>query len=260
MPPIRTLIVDDEALARRGLRTLLRDDPEVEVVGECRDGREAVAAIRERRPELVYLDVQMPALDGFAVIDAVGVEAMPAVVFVTAYDEHALRAFEVHALDYLLKPFDRDRFARSLDRAKRLVRAAAPAPSSGDLAALLRDLRAAPPAPPRYAERLLVKHDGRIYFVPAADVDWVEAAGNYLRIHAGAERHLLHETMNALEERLDPARFVRVHRSAIVNVDRIREIQPWFHGGLVIILKTGARVTASRTYKDRLLSLGHSGS
>src|SRR5215831_10637179 len=246
--PIHTLIVDDEPLCRERLRTLLADDPDIAIVGECGDGAEAVAALREGPCDLVFLDVQMPVLDGLEVVEAIGPERMPTVVFVTAYDRYALRAFEVQALDYLLKPFDRDRFSRALERAKTHVRRAQSAEASRQLLALLGDAR-----PPRkHLERLVIKSGGRIFFLKMEEIDWIEAAGNYLRLHVGAEIHLLRETMNALEGRIDPERFLRIHRSTIVNIERIREIQPLFHGDHVVILRDGTELTLSRTYRQRL--------
>jgi two-component system LytT family response regulator len=258
---IRALIVDDESIARKGLRTLLRDDKDITIVGEAPNGRRAVAAIRELQPSLVFLDVQMPELDGFGVIDEIGVDAMPATIFVTAYDQYALAAFEVHAVGYLLKPFDRDRFARTLQRAKK--RLSQPDEQGGGLGPealkmldALRGAAAAGAAQRRYTDRLLVNTDGRIIIVKTADVRWIEAADNYVRLHVGTgSGHLLHESMRALEERLDPAHFVRVHRSAIVNVDSIREIQPWYAGALVVILQSGERLTVSRSFRNRVLAL-----
>ncbi|MGH7617053.1 MAG: LytR/AlgR family response regulator transcription factor [Gemmatimonadaceae bacterium] len=250
--PLRALIVDDESFARKGLRTLLRDDPEVTIVGEAPNGRKAVAAIRALRPTLVFLDVQMPELDAFGVIAEVGVDDMPATIFVTAYDQYALAAFEVHAVGYLLKPFDRDRFARTLAHAKKRLAEPAQSGLGPEATKMLEALR----GPRRYTDRLLVTTDGRIIIVKTADIRWIEAADNYVRLHAGgAHNHLLHESMRAIETRLDPARFVRVHRSAIVNVDWIKEIQPWYAGALVLILQGGERLTVSRSFRARILSL-----
>jgi two-component system, LytTR family, response regulator len=248
---IRTLIVDDEVLARRSLRTLLAEESEFEVVGEARNGREAATAIASLSPDVVFLDVQMPALDGFGVIEKVGVDRMPLVVFVTAHDEHALRAFEVHAVDYLVKPFDRARFTMTTNRLKQRVEKTASDEARTQLASLMA--RLAPPEP-EYASRFLVKRDGSMVVVRANEVEWIEADGNYVRLHVVGAAHLLTETMQNLESTLDPRAFIRVHRSAIVRVDAIREIQPWFNGGLVLLLKGGAKVQVSRGQRERVLA------
>jgi two-component system, LytTR family, response regulator len=251
---IRTLIVDDEPLARQRLRRLLEADPDIVLVGESGDGQQAVADLRQLRPDLVFLDVQMPMLDGFGVLQALGDTPLPVVIFVTAHDRYALKAFEVHALDYLLKPFDKTRFAAALERAKAQVR-------QGSALALnerLQELLQTVPGRRHGPERLMIKSAGRIYFVRIEDVDWIEAAGNYVRLHVGKEDHLLREPLTALEKKLDPSRFVRIHRSTIVNLERIREIQPAFHGEYVIILQDGTELTVSRSCRDKLgESLGH---
>lgn len=244
---IRTLIVDDEPLARRRLRDLLEPEADFELAGEASDGRQAVAALRSLRPDLVFLDVQMPLLDGFGVVEEVGADALPALIFVTAYDRFALQAFEVHALDYLLKPFDRDRFRKALERARAQLRREEPADLPRRLLALLNDVRPGASSP----ERLVIKAEGRVSFVRVDELDWVEAAGNYIRLHAGKNTFMLRETMSHLEARLDPRRFVRIHRSIIVNVERIREIQPAFHGDSVAVLRDGTELTLSRSYRDR---------
>ncbi len=243
---IRALIVDDEPLARERIRTLLRKEPDIEVAGECGDGGRAVTAIEKERPDLVFLDVQMPEAGGFEVLEAVGAERMPAVIFVTAYDKYALRAFEVHALDYLLKPFDRQRFREALERARAHIRRAQAGELHQRLLALLGDVR-----PVTRRERLVVREGGRIFFLRAEEIDWVEAAGNYVRLHAGKRAHLLRETLAGLEEQLDPARFARVHRSAIVNLDRVRALEPGPHGDAALLLRDGTRLTLSRTCRAR---------
>jgi two-component system LytT family response regulator len=247
MDRIRTLIVDDEPLARQRLRTLLAAAPDFEIVGECGDGAEAVTAISERAPDLVFLDVQMPGLDGMGVIEELGPGRAPAFIFVTAYDRYALQAFEVQALDYLLKPFDRDRFAKALDRARAAVRRD-PADNGQQLRALIEEM-----VPNRkYLDRVLIKSGNRVVFLKVEEIDWVEAAGNYLRLHVGRETHLLRETMNALESRLDPAKFLRIHRSTIVNIDRIQEFHPLFHGDYAVLLRDGVQLTLSRGYRQKL--------
>jgi len=254
--PIRAVIVDDEPLARDCVRIALEGHPEVEIVAECVNGEEAIAAIRDLRPDLVFLDVQMPGLDGFDVIEEVGVEAMPVVVFVTAYDEHALKAFEIHAVDYVLKPFDDARFADSVRHACERIRQADADALASRLHGVLREL----PGPLRHdgevggwARRIMVRERDRIRFVPVDDIDWLEGAGNYVRIHAAGDSHLVRATLTGLAERLDPARFVRIHRSTVVNLDRIREVQPWAGGDYVAILHDGETLKVSRGYREELL-------
>jgi two-component system, LytTR family, response regulator len=245
---IRVLIVDDEPLARERIRDLLERDPEVIVVGECSDGDEAVAAIRERGPDVVFLDVQMPERGGFEVVEAIGVDSLPAVVFVTAYDQYALRAFEVCAIDYLLKPFDEDRFARTLARAKAQARGARSDDVERRVLALVEEVRTRT----RHLDRLMIKSGGHFVFLKTEEIDWIEAEGNYVRLHVGDASHLLRETVAGLDAQLDPAQFLRVHRSTIVNLDRVREIQPLFHGEHRVVLKDGTKLTLSRGYRDRL--------
>jgi two-component system, LytTR family, response regulator len=245
---IRTLIVDDEPLGRERIRTLLSDDAEIEVVGECSDGKQAVAAIERTRPDLVYLDVQMPEMDGFAVLDAITGERMPAIIFVTAYDRYAVQAFEVHALDYLLKSFDRERFQAALRRAKEQIRGSREGFWNERLTGLLEDLQARQ----KRLTRLVIRSAGRIFFLRVEEIDWLEAADNYVRIHVGRESHLMRETLQSLEGRLDPSRFLRIHRSIMVNLDRIQELQPLFHGDYVVKLLDGTELSLSRNYRERL--------
>ena len=247
-PHVRVLIVDDEPLARERLRMLLLDEQGIDLVGEAGDAASAAEAIAALSPHLVFLDVQMPGATGFDVISAVGADKMPMVIFVTAYDRYALRAFEVHALDYLLKPFDRERFRHALGRARRQLASR----SSGDLErrllAIVNDLK------PSHArvDRFVVKSGGRVFFVRSDEIDWIEAAGNYVKLHVGNDTHLFRETMNAIEARLDADMFFRIHRSHIVNFERIRELQPWFNGEYVVFLKNGTRLTLSRGYREKL--------
>lgn len=251
MRPIRTLIVDDEPAARDGMRHLLTADPEIVLTGECANGREAAAAIRDTAPDLVFLDVQMPELDGFGVLREVGVETAPMVVFVTAFDQYALRAFDVHAIDYLLKPFTDDRFRQSLDRAKQQVRQGRLEDLSRKLAALL-DHDEAAPARERYLDRLVVKSGGKVTLLPVGEIEWIDAEGDYVRIHVGKTWHLLRETMKNLEDQLDSARFVRIHRSTIVNLEKVKELQPFFRGEYVVVLHNGTTLKLSRGYRDNL--------
>jgi len=246
---IRTLVVDDEPMGRERVLSLLQQEDDVEVIGECSDGRQAIAAIQQHSPDLVFLDVQMPGSTGFGVIDAVGAERMPEVIFVTAYDEYALKAFEYHALDYLLKPFNRDRFQETLKHARASLERRRAGDLGRRLLALVNNIK--PEAPARL-ERLIVKSGGRVFFLRTDELDWIEAAGNYVRLHLGDESHLFRETMNRMETRLDSRRFVRIHRSRIVNTERIKELQPWFNGEYVVVLRNGTRLTLSRGYRDRL--------
>ena len=249
--PWTLLIVDDEPLAREGLRMLLAGDPDVEAVDEARDGREAVAALRETRPDLVFLDVQMPEMDGLAVIREVGPENMPAVVFVTAHDRYAIQAFEVNALDYLLKPVTRERFAQALARAKARLQAQPAGEASRQILSLLETLAA--PQPP--LRRLAVRAAGKTTFVDIEDVDWIEAAENYVKLHAGKASHLVLVPMSTLEKSLDPGTFLRIHRSIIVNVGRIQELEPAAHGEYVVTLPHGVRVRSGRSYHEKLKAL-----
>ncbi|HST62624.1 MAG TPA: LytTR family DNA-binding domain-containing protein [Longimicrobium sp.] len=265
---IRTLVVDDEPLARRRLARLLQAEPGVEVLGVCASGREAVDAIRRDRPDLVFLDVQMPELDGFGVLAELGAEHLPTVVFVTAYDQYALQAFDVHALDYLLKPYTPARLSAAVQRATRQLHA--PASDSARLAELLEHLDrerrelaarlngapAAPApaaAPASHTGRLLVKEGERMFFVPVERVDWLEAEGNYVRLHCGRDAHLVRATLGGMEEQLDASRFTRIHRSTIVNVDRVKEVRPWFAGDYQVTLQDGTELRLSRRYRGRLL-------
>jgi two-component system, LytTR family, response regulator len=245
---VRVLVADDEPLARERLRTLLAREDWVEVVGECPDGTHAIDAIGRLQPDLVFLDVQMPGASGFEVIDAVGPAHMPLVVFVTAYDQYALRAFDVHALDYLLKPFDRDRFQEALLRARQQLERRPSGDLERRLLELVQDLK---PSAHRL-ERFVIKSGGRVFFVRADEIDWIEAAGNYVKLHVGGEAHLFRETMNALESQLDADIFFRIHRSHIVNIERVKELQPWFNGEYVVFLRSGTRLTLSRGYREKL--------
>ena len=249
MKKIRTLIVDDEPLARERIRALLSEQADVEVVGEARDGEEAVQAILSHEPDLVFLDIQMPKMDGFEVIRTVGPDNMPLVVFVTANDQHALKAFDVRALDYLLKPFDRDRFAQSIGRVREAIEHSGTDEIGRRLLELVRELK--PGGAPR-SDRLVIKSAGRLFFLRTDEIDWVEAAGNYVKLHVAAEEHLLRETMNGIEVKLDPDKFFRIHRSRIVNMERIKELQPWFNGEYVVILRNGTKLTLSRGYREKL--------
>jgi two-component system, LytTR family, response regulator len=262
---IRAVIVDDEPLARRGIRARLERAGGYTVVAECASGREAIAAIREHAPSVVFLDVQMPGIDGFGVIDEIGADHMPVVIFVTAFDNHALKAFEAHAFDYLLKPIDDDRFATTIDRARRRVVEREESEVARRLAALMNDIRPTleGTGAPRRADaldsaasgstnRIVVRDRDRVLLIDVGDIDWIGADGDYVRIHANGKSHLVRDTMTAMEHRLDPAAFVRIHRSAIVNASRIRELKPYSSREYAVILRDGTRLRLSRRYRERL--------
>jgi len=239
---IRTLIIDDEPLARRSVRRFLRNDPTIDVISECGDGQSAIDAIRSLRPDLIFLDVQMPEVDGFEVLRRVGLDRMPTVIFVTAYDRYALQAFDANAIDYLLKPFSHERFRRSLSRAKERIAAQLNPHETRRIVTVLEQMHTQSP----YVERLPVAENGRITFVKTQEIDWIEAEGNYARLHTRSRDHTIRETLSSLQCKLNPRDFVRIHRSAIVNVHRIREIQPWFHGYHVVVLENGKELRLSR--------------
>ncbi len=250
---ISALIVDDEPLGRDRLRQLLREEPEIELVGECADGREAVARIQETQPDLVFLDVQMPELEGFGGLAELAGDPLRLIVFVTAHDKFALRAFEVHAVDYLLKPFDRERFKKALGRALEQVKQRDGQALIKKQAALLAELK---PAATTAPERLAVKSGGHVLWVNLEEVDWIGSADNYAELHVGAKSHLLRETMGALEARLDPKKFIRISRSVMVNAKRIAEIKRLFYGNYEITLQNGTKLTLSRRYRNKLKQLG----
>lgn len=248
MKKIKVVIADDEPLARERLTSLLSAEADIELAAQARDGEEAVHAIHAHAPDLVFLDIQMPQMDGFEVVHAVGLDSMPPVIFVTAYDQHAIRAFQVRALDYLLKPFDRERFSEALERGRRQVERSETGDLGRRLLALVKDLRRDQPR----SDRLVVKSGGRLFFLHAGEIDWIEAAGNYVRVHIGSTSHLLRETMTSIERRLDPEKFFRIHRCRIVNMERIQEVQPWLNGEYAVLLRTGVRLTLSRGCREKL--------
>jgi len=243
---MRVLVVDDEPPARRKLMNFLREERDVEIVGEAGNGAKAAALIEELEPDVVFLDVQMPGMTGFEVLETLG-GRVPLIVFVTAYDQYAVKAFEVHALDYLLKPFDRDRLQTCLSRVRDQISRSAGA----DLQARMQKLIAEATGR-AYATRLMVKHHGRVVFLQIRDVDWIKALANYVELHVGAQTYMIRETLNSLESRLDPDLFARVHRSVIVNLDRIKELQPWSHNDYLVILKDGTEIRMSRRYHRNL--------
>jgi two-component system, LytTR family, response regulator len=254
---IKTLIVDDEPLARRNIRLLLEKDPQIEIVAECRNGKEAVAAIRNFPLDLIFLDIQMPEMDGFDVLEQVGAEQIHAIIFVTAFDQYALKAFEVHALDYLLKPFDDARFQKALQTAKSQIEQREIDKLTKKLLALLEDRLTAREQLSQertYLTRLMIKLTNRVILLNVSDIDWIEADGNYAKLHVGSKSHMLREKMHDLESRLDPQQFVRIHRSIIVNLDRIKELYPHFNGDYMIVLADGTQLKLSRSRREHLES------
>ncbi|MEM1041749.1 MAG: LytTR family DNA-binding domain-containing protein [Bacteroidota bacterium] len=260
--PLRVLIVDDEPPARKRLARLLKGQDGFETAGECANGREALDAIGAEQPDLVLLDVQMPELSGLEVLEALDPETMPVVVFVTAYDQHALRAFELHAVDYLLKPFDDERFEVAIGRAKARIERGHLAGLSRRLLTLLRSVEGGPGEPDELVEpsapaqaptdRLAIRSGDRLLIVKVEQIDWIEGAGVYAKLHVGPKTHLIRETLTNLAEQLDPERFVRIHRSTIVNRDRVRELRSYFHGEYIVILEDATQLKLSRTYRDSL--------
>ena len=242
---IRALVVDDEPLAREMIREMLAPDSDVEIVAECANGREAVDAIKSLRPDLVFLDIQMPELGGFEVLASFERESTPYVIFVTAYDQYAVRAFEVHAFDYLLKPFDNERFDAAWQRVKAQIKVDQSGEREQHILALLEELKSGP----RHLERLVIKNGGRVFFLNVQDVYCIESEGNYVRVYDNQKGYLLRETITSLEEQLDPRQFRRIHRSAIVKIDKIKEMQPWFHGEYRVIMENGKQLTLSRNYR-----------
>jgi two-component system, LytTR family, response regulator len=243
---IRILIVDDESLARERIRTLLQGEPDVEILAECPDGATALAAIRKHSPDLVFLDVQMPGMGGFEVLQALGEEKMPLVIFVTAYDQHALRAFEIHALDYLLKPFKPARFKQTVQRARETLAAQQTGAATQHLLDLLGGTK---PARERLA-RLAVRVGERVLFVKVEQIDYIESAGNYVVVHVGKENHVVRDTLTALEETLDPKQFLRISRSTLVNLDQVKELQPLFKGEHAVLLHNGKQLTMTRGIRE----------
>jgi len=245
---LRVLVADDEPLAREGIKLMLGGDSQVI---EARNGREAVMKIRDEKPDLVLLDVQMPRMDGFAVVEAVGADKMPAVIFVTAHDQYAIRAFEISAVDYLLKPVTEERFRTAFERARNRVRAAPPDESTRQMMTVLDAIA----NPRRYLSRLAIRSDDRTIFLAIDDVEWIEAAQNYVLVHAGQAAHMLHVPMNTMEASLDPERFVRIHRSYIVNLQRVRQLWSLPHGQCILELASGERLQSGRTYRDKIWNL-----
>ena len=248
---IKALIADDEPLARKFIRRILKEDTAIEVVAECANGKEAVAMIRKQKPDLIFLDVQMPEMDGFAVLQSLKAEHLPQIVFTTAYEQYAIRAFELHAIDYLLKPFDQARFKDAVERAKEQFHYRRHEEGRLQVGALLESIE----RPTQYLERLIIKAGGRITFLRAAEIDWIEADDKYVHLHTGKGARMVRQTLAAMESQLDPKKFVRIHRSAIVNVERIKELQPLFNGEFSVMMEDGAKLTLTRNHREKLFEL-----
>ena len=246
---IRVLLSDDESLARERLRSLLVNEPDLEIVGECGDGKSAIAMIKRDKPDLVFLDIQMPEVDGFGVISALQGENLPLTIFVTAYDRYAMKAFEVHALDYLLKPVGKERLGEALDHARKQLSQPSEATFQKRVLAMLSDLDSKQHAP----QRIVIKADGEIVCLKPNEIDWAESAGNYVCLHVGPATHILRETITSLESRLGHRQFLRVHRSTLVNVDRIKTLRPSLYGDYAILLRDGTKLTLSRGFRENVL-------
>lgn len=258
MRNIRVLIVDDELLARRGIRRLLERETDFEIAGEAGNGQTAFAKIESEKPDLVFLDIQMPLANGFSLIEKTGAENLPEIVFVTAYDEHAIKAFEAGALDYVLKPIDPERFQKTLRRVRRRLSERQNSAIEPELIDFLRGLAAKTEtenAPHAFLERIPVKESGRVFFIDAREIDWIGACGNYIEIHAGREKHLLRETMDGIESKLNPNDFLRIRRSTIVRIEKIKELHPLFNGEFAVILRDGTELASSRRYRKNLESI-----
>lgn len=249
---IRALIADDEPLARERIARLLASEADVQIVSQCRDGLETVSSIKHNKPDLAFLDIEMPEIDGLGILREIATDTTPVIIFTTAYDHYAIQAFEAHALDYLLKPFDEERFRRALQRARGHLENL----RSKDLAArLLAALEDSRPAQPPEGDRLVIKSAGKVVFLKLDEIDWVEAAANYVHIHAGNEGYYMRETMNSFEARIDAARFIRIHRSTIVNLSKIKELQPCNNGEYIVVLRNGKELSLSRGFRDRIQNI-----
>jgi two-component system, LytTR family, response regulator len=250
MPKINALIVDDEPLAREGIRQLLNEESDIDVVGECGDGFSAIELVKKYYPDLIFLDIEMPEMDGFEILQELPLDHNPAIIFVTAFNQYAVEAFKVNALDYLLKPIDPERFHTAIERARSNLRLRATTEINEKFYTLIKMLK----AKEKPSKRLLIKTSKRIFFVEMKEIDWIEAAGDYVWVHTRGEKYIIRETMNDMEQNLDPACFIRIHRSTIVNIDRIKELQPHYRGDYVVILHSGIKLTLGRTYREKVLS------
>lgn len=257
---IKTAIIDDEPLAREKIRTFLKDQEDIEVMGECKDSLEAIELIKKSKPDLIFLDIKMPGMNAFEMLENLNknlkVKEFPLIIFTTAFDKYALKAFEVHALDYLLKPFDRERFLITLERARTQLTNKISGENSKKILQALEDLKRKDNSiNENVLERIVIKSSERIYFVQTSEIEWLEASGNYIKIFANGASHLTRDTMNSMEKKLNPQKFVRIHRSIIVNVDFIKEFKPWFNGEYEVYMKNKTKFTSGRTYKNNIDSI-----
>lgn len=249
---IRAIIVDDEPLAREKVQLFAQGEKDIEIVDVCANGHEAIASYQKFKPELLFLDIQMPEMSGFDVLNQLNCNPLPGIIFITAYDEFALQAFEFHALDYLLKPYDRARFKKATDHARESIQSLSLAEvTTEQIKTLLDSIKQSHPS----LDRLIVKTNGRIIFLKIEDIDWMEAAGNYVNLHVGNESHLVRETMNNIEKQLNPQKFIRIHRSTIININKIKELQPYFNGEYKVVLQNNTHVILSRGYRENFTSV-----
>lgn len=257
----KTIIIDDEVLARKRLNSLLATQPDFELIEECANGVEALEAINSLQPDLIFLDIQMPDLDGFGVVRQLSPDNLPLIIFVTAYDQYALKAFEVHAVDYLLKPFDDDRFHAALDHVRAQLNRPVESTVNQKIFAMLAEIQSGNQknTSGHYLKRIAVKSAGTIHFVRSEEIEWIEAAGIYIKLHCGKRTHLMRQTMQQIESQLNPAHFLRIHRSTIINIDAVKSLHPHDHGEYIVRLVNGAELKLSRNYRDRLdILLGNS--
>lgn len=243
------IIVDDEPLARKRIQSLLEQDAEIKILKVCANGKEAIEAVNEQLPDMLFIDIQMPELNGFEVVQALESKSIPAIIFVTAYDEFALKAFEVHAIDYLLKPFENERFFATVNRAKSLIKSNEPLDINEKVAQLVEELT----AKKQFIKRIMVKNSDKVFFIEVDEIDYLESSGNYVKIHSGGKHQLVRDTLTNMMNNLDPEIFFRVHRTTVVNIQKVKELQPWFHGDYLVVMKDGTKLNMSRNYKEILV-------
>ena len=257
MIKIRTIIIDDESLAREKIRTFLKRETDIEIVGECRNSTEALSSIIDLKPDLIFLDIKMPGMNAFEMLENLKVKKLPEIIFTTAFDKYAIKAFEVHAIDYILKPFDRERFINTLNRARVHLENKEIGNSNKRILEALNDLKEkktdkSEHQNEKYTDRIVVKANGRIYFIKAIEIEWFEASGNYLKVFASGNSHLIRETLSNIEKKLDPEKFLRIQRSVIINLDFLKELKIWFHNEYLVYMKNGTKFTSGRSYKNNL--------